>query len=340
MPVYFSIQLENRFFCGNRGLFLKGSKMLVLKALQAGKGLPGTATLVGLFLIFAMFSSAASLAEPEAGKADVAVKTNFLFIHHSCGGMLMADPGSQVGGEKGSGNWCNFEAHPNGGGLRSRLESQGYQVNELTYESRLGEDTDIQHWRAKFSDHMDDLLQTANQDDFLPVGQRNSIVAFKSCYPNNRFVGMGDEPGDPDSPVRTIANGKAAYNSLLPVFEQNPQVLFVAFTAPARAEPKPVGIKAKLKALFRGKPKDADLARGFNDWLADPAAGWLAGYSLKNVVVFDYYDVLTEGGKSNWSRFATRDGRDSHPSREGNALAAEVFVPFLAESVMQWGGQR
>jgi hypothetical protein len=45
-------------------------------------------------------------------------------------------------------------------------------------------------------------------------------------------------------------------------------------------------------------------------------------------VVFDYYDVLTGNGRSNWSIYPTGDGTDSHPSSDGNAKAAVEFVAF------------
>lgn len=267
-------------------------------------------------------------------------RTDLLFIHHSCGGALLADVGERIDGERGSGQRCIYTAHPNGGGLRAMLEAAGYQVNRLSYESRLGEDTDIHHWRAKFAEHMDDLLRTELQDEFLPAGRTNSIVCFKSCYPNNDYIGLGEEPGDPDSEVRTVANSKASYNSLLPLFQEHPEVLFVALTPPPRAEPKPVGLKARLKSLFQARPKDADYTRIFNDWLADRENGWLADYPLANVAVFDFYDILTEDGQSNWSRFPTRDGQDSHPSLEGNVRAARAFMPFLSEAVRNWEANR
>jgi hypothetical protein len=287
--------------------------------------------LAGLSFLCLINGPLVSQAETDTGKEVMESKTNLLFIHHSCGGMLLADPGVQVGGEKGTGSRCIYTAHPNGGGLRTLLEGQGYQVNELSYESRLGEDTDIQHWRAKFTDQMGDLLRTANQDEFLPENESNRIVVFKSCYPNNDYVGEGEEPGDPDSPVRTVANSKATYNSLLPLFKQHPEVLFIAFTAPPRAEPIASGWKAKIKSLFGKKPKDADYARQFNSWMADTENGWLADYGQSNVAVFDFYDILTENGQSNWSRFPTRDGTDSHPSVDGNQKAAAAFVSFLKD---------
>ncbi len=269
------------------------------------------------------------------GENQVSEMVNLLFIHHSCGGMLLADPGEKTDGAKGSGERCIYGSHPLGGGLRTLLNESGFQVNELSYESKLGEDTDIEHWRGKFANHMDELLRTGKQDIMLPEGETNAIVVFKSCYPNNDYVGLGEEPGDPDSCERTVANSKASYNSLLPLFKQHPDVLFVAFTPPPRAEPKPKCWKEKITFLFKKKPKDADYARLFNGWLADENYGWLAGYDGENVVVFDYYDILTGGGESNWSRYPTLDGHNSHPSMDGNQKAAQIFIPFLKEA---WEG--
>jgi hypothetical protein len=93
-------------------------------------------------------------------------------------------------------------------------------------------------------------------------------------------------------------------------------------------------------ARFRGRNYDpivsARLAREFNNWLAGKD-GWLKDSTLTNVVVFDYYDVLTQHGASNWSRYPTGDGFDSHPSREGNQMAAKAFVPFLNRAVHRAG---
>jgi len=78
-------------------------------------------------------------------------------------------------------------------------------------------------------------------------------------------------------------------------------------------------------------------ARTFNKWLKDTDNGWLSSYNLKNVVIFDYYDILTKEGKSNWAEYPTKDGQDSHPSSEGNTIAAEKFVPFLNKAVRRAG---
>jgi hypothetical protein len=257
---------------------------------------------------------------------------NLLFIHHSCGGQLLADPGPRVGGDAAAGERCIYVSHPNGGGLRAGLEAAGFRVHEASYGSVIGEDTDICHWHAKFRDQMDRILHTARQDTLLPDGQTNAVVVFKSCFPNNQFASRGEEPGDPDSCERTTANARAAYRALLPGFAQHPGILFVVVTAPAMAEPKPAGIRQRIQAVFRRAPKWADLAREFNSWLVDPAHGWLSGYAGGNVMVFHYYDILTKHGAGNWSAYPTHNGRDSHPSSEGNRQAAAAFVPFLVDA--------
>ena len=251
----------------------------------------------------------------------------FLFIHHSCGGQLMANVGTDNGSK------CIYTSHPNGGGLRSLLEGNGYAVNEASYGSAVGDKTDICHWNKKFRDQMDVIIKTKNQDDLLPEGVTNEVVAFKSCFPNNHFIGEGNQPGDPDSCELTLANAKAAYNSLLPYFQKHPEVYFVAFTAPPLA--KTPGFKGFVKNIFKGSPKHPELARKFNNWLMDRENGWLAGYSTANVGVFDHYDVLTNQGETNWSAYPTGGGRDSHPSSEGNTKAAEAFVVFLKDALGQ-----
>ena len=280
----------------------------------------------GLVWIGAAFGADGDPVNVNAGSDPV----QFLFIHHSCGGQLLADRGPSEGEQ------CIYVAHPNGGGLRADLQAAGFQVNEASYGSIIGEDTDICHWRAKFRDQMDRILHTRQQDDLLPAGQTNAIVAFKSCFPNNHFVGEGQEPGDPDSCTRTLANARAAYRAILPYFREHPDVLFVAFTAPPLA--KTPGLKGWVRDLVKGKEKHPDLARQFNSWLTDPQDGWLAGYDGGNVVVFDYYDVLTKYGQTNWSAYPTGGGADSHPSSEGNSKAAEAFVPFLQQAWQAFQG--
>jgi hypothetical protein len=265
---------------------------------------------------------------------------HLLFIHHSCGGQLLADRG--IAREKYPDS-CIYLTHPNGGSLRTALKRSNYLVHEASYGSSLGRETDVCAWRAKFSGRMGDILACGGQDRMLPGDARNSVVIFKSCYPNSLIDAEGREPGDPDSPERTTANYKAAYRAILSFFAGHPETLFVAMTAPPMARPVP-GVRGLAKGMIRsllGRSDPVELvgrrARVFNDWLGDMDSGWLKGYGSKNVVVFDCYDILTGRGGSNWSRYPTGAGMDSHPNREGNTRAANAFTPFLNMAVRRAG---
>ncbi len=259
-----------------------------------------------------------------------------LFIHHSCGGHLFASPGSA------SGENCIYATHPHGGGLRALLEAQGYETHEASYGSEVGDKTDIFHWPPKFRNQLDKVLACNRQSMYYTDGRRNDIVVFKSCYPNNDFLGQGEAPGKPEGPELTVANAKAAYAALLPEFAKHPRVLFVCMTAPplvGALPPEPLWkslARAVLGRQRRTPSASGPLAREFNNWLRSPE-GWLAGYAGTNVVVFDYYDVLTGEGKSNYAEYPTGGGGDSHPSREGNTKAAREFVPFLNKALHRAG---
>ncbi|HQG31363.1 MAG TPA: hypothetical protein PLA83_05490 [Deltaproteobacteria bacterium] len=261
---------------------------------------------------------------------------HLLFIHHSCGGQLLADRGEVK--ERSAGTRI-FLTHPNGGGLRAALTRNNYAVHEASIGSRIGAATDVCHWNRKFADWMDDILRCSGQDRLFEDSTRNAVVVFKSCFSGSLIDSEGSEPGDPDSPEKTAANYRAAYRSLLASFRKQPGTLFVVFTSPPLAAPVrgivPTLVQAVRNLLGRSGPADeAGLRiRAFNDWLKDEDDGWLSEYELNNVVVFDYYDILTGHGRSNWSVYPTARGKDSHPSSEGNSRAAQVFIPFLNKAV-------
>jgi len=269
--------------------------------------------------------------------SDIPLSTNLnlLFIHHSCGGQLFAAPGIDRGTN------CIYSSHPNGGNLRSVLNQSGYFVHEASYGSRIGDSTDLFDWLPKFRDQMEEILRCDLQDARYTDDRRNQVIVFKSCYPNNAFRTEGVPPGNPAGPELTVWNAKATYLALLDEFRKQPEVLFVCVTAPplaSKASPKPLWKQLAKWILGRsdGLAQSGPLARSFNHWLCD-TNGWLKDYSLKNVVVFDYYDILTGHGASDFSIYATGDGYDSHPSHAGNEQAAQAFVPFLARAVRRAG---
>jgi pyruvate/2-oxoglutarate dehydrogenase complex dihydrolipoamide acyltransferase (E2) component len=162
--------------------------------------------------------------------------------------------------------------------------------------------------------------------------------------------GHGEAAGE-ETPELTVANAKKALASLLPIFEKHPKTLFVYMTAPPNAGvlPKqPLWKKLAKKAWHKWRKTPSELdeakamgarARAFNSWVVDKD-GWLAAYPLKNVVVFDYYDVLTDHGASNFlvPLFANKDDKtDEHPNYDGNMSATDYFMPFIDRAVQHAG---
>jgi hypothetical protein len=316
---------------------------------------PKTLILLALGLLLALFVGFVVLKSKRATNTDMTAtprdtrpldlsgyaatapsgRLRLLFIHHSCGGQLLAAPGPDVGTN------CIYLSHPNGGDLRAGLEAGSYEVHEVSYGSRLGEKTDIPDWPAKFRGQMDQILTCDSQDTYYTDGRRNQIVVFKSCYPNNLFTAAGSPPGDPHGSELTVWNAKAAYAALLEEFRKQSKVLFVCVTAPPLAPkgpPQPRWKQWAGKALGWDNPwaPSAPLAAEFNHWLSD-TNGWLKDYAMSNVVVFDYYHMLSAKGGSGFSDYPTGDGYDSHPSHEGNRKSAEAFVPFLNRAARRAG---
>lgn len=277
---------------------------------------------VGLLVPVGGTEAPTSTRQPEAHKvANVEISPDrpkkhlkALFIHHSVGGRWLAEPG----GREATGNEI-WKLHPEGGGLRKALEDQGYSIDEASYGSELGENTDDGDWLPKFREKLDKM-------------KGHEIVIFKSCFPNNNL-----DNG------KALEQAEASYSALLPIFAQHPDILFVRITTPPLA-PK-VAKEPLWKVLARvvmGKPqpgprlvRSGPLARKLAEWAVSPD-GWLKGYDKKNVAVFDFYDILTDG-KSDYLAFPTMDGYDSHPTRAGYDKATAQFVPFLNRAVRRAG---
>jgi len=299
-----------------------------------------------------------------------------VFIHHSSGANWLAD---------------------NNGGLGIALEKNNYFVSDTNYNwgpGQVGNRTDIGHWWEWFCDPqrspevLEALFNESGQNapysrtKTLPPG-KNEIVLFKSCFPNSNLRGdpTAPMPAFLRNPIRdrkappvppdskrtmqyivyqlkyllkfvagrrkselayTVANAKGMYIELLDCFIKYPQKFFVVITAPP--------------LLYS---TTASNARAFNQWLV---YDWLAGYPLKNVAIFDYFNVLTtNGGKPETSDLEQETGnhhrwrngtvqhqvdsilnllayptQDHHANRAGNQKATAEFVPLLNASYWRW----
>ncbi|HSN98360.1 MAG TPA: hypothetical protein VLS89_08680, partial [Candidatus Nanopelagicales bacterium] len=161
---------------------------------------------------------------------------DLVFLHHSVGGQLLTEPGPS---KEMIADTNIYVSHPNGGGLRRKLEAAGYKVHEAAYKSAVADRTDLFDWLPKFRGQMARILRTAMHEEQLPGGMQNRVVMFKSCYPNNRFTAMGEAPGKAEGPELTVWNAKASFTAMLPEFAKHKDTLFVYLTAPANVLKNP-----------------------------------------------------------------------------------------------------
>jgi hypothetical protein len=246
-----------------------------------------------------------------SGVLSLSAATNLVFIHHSVGA-----------------DWLDQ------GELDQRLTELGLSVNDTDYGddvpgtphpecNPIGDYTDICHWYYWFNYHMPGILAWE-----CGAGSSNQIIMFKSCYPNSAVYEEGTPPGNPTNENRTTWNNKAAYLSLTNVFYQHCSVLFIAVTAPP------------MKPGHGYNPDDAGRGRAFNDWLnTEYINGYHAGTGLRNLAVFDLFDVLTtpstkpRGANALYPKYRTRD---SHPNARGGRAATAAFLPWLRDAMHYW----
>jgi len=287
--------------------------------------------------LIALSLGVASMTAPVAASAalDVtppAATTRLVFIHHSTGQAWLED---------GYGN------------LASALGDNNYYVSDTNYgwgPAGIGDYTDVGHWWTWFRGpsagtytsalYANDEINSGYSRSLSDPGGPNTVVMFKSCFPNSAIDGspsdavppIGSNPLKGNSGPLTVGNAKGVYLDLLLYFAAHPETLFVLVASPP------------LRSSDTNATQ-ASNARYLADWLVDPA-GYLSGYTTGNVFVFDYYTVLTGGhhrivggavdhtpGPTNYLAFPTGD---SHPSAAGDQIATNEFVPMLNAAHNGW----
>ena len=256
-------------------------------------------------------------ADPQA--PDTPVK--LIFIHHSCGENWLTDGYGDLGQTLGENN---------------------YFVSDTNYgwgPDAIGDRTDIPDWLEWFRGEQTELITQALYNEsgqmssyshpLADPGGENTIVMFKSCFPNSELSGGPDDTAGTYADL-SVSGAKYVYNELLQYFVTRPDKLFIVVTAP------PVSSRA-----------NAENARAFNNWLVED---WLAenNYTQNNVAVFDFYNILTgkdahhrynngqiEHVTANSNILAYPSG-DDHPSEEGSLKATAEFVPLLNYYYQRW----
>ncbi|MGB8983319.1 MAG: hypothetical protein WCC12_15695, partial [Anaerolineales bacterium] len=278
--------------------------------------------LMPFVLAMLLISVAASPVPLQAGDSSIppTQTVKLIFIHHSTGSNWLAD---------GYGN------------LGQTLGQNNYFVSDTNYgwgSTGIGDSTDIPHWIEWFASshtptYMNELFNESGTHSsytrtLADPGGENQVVMFKSCYPNSA---LGGNPGDPagDHAAMTVAGAKYVYNTILDYFGSRPDKMFVVITAPP----------------LRDGTYAAN-ARAFNLWLVND---WLTDYTLNNVFVFDFYNVLTHPNAHHRFTLGAVEHTftigqntlsyptgDDHPSAAGSQKATDEFVPLLNVFYHRW----
>jgi hypothetical protein len=289
------------------------------------------ASMAAVLGLVVALTPALAVAAPDVTRP--ATTTKLVFIHHSTGQAWL-----QTG-------W---------GDLGKTLGANNYFVSDTNYSwgpSNIGDNTDIGDWTKWFRSGSTPAYTAAlyantgiNSDysrSLANPGGENTIVMFKSCFPNS---GVGGSPSDSipaigSNPLAghgmsdlTVGNAKGVYLDLLAYFGAHTDKMFVLVVSPP----------------LRSRDTDSSQARNARalaNWLVSPS-GLLKDYTGNNVFVYDYYNVLTGGhhrvvggnvehslGPANYLRFPTGD---SHPSSAGDRIATQEFVPLLNAAYNSW----
>lgn len=202
------------------------------------------------------------------------------------------------------------------GGLFEALKNDGLTFHDINYEEAtvdgyvIGDHTDIGDWPKTFNTPK--FFDTLKRWELGGDKPHHDIVMFKSCYPNSNITS--------DAKLQEY---KRHFSSLLPTFQANPDILFVAMSTPPL-------VKANTTTDAAAR------ARQWSRWLtAEYASG------VKNVKVFDLFEALAiADGKPDANtlvpQFASGRG-DSHPSTEGARAVTRLFVPWLNNAVRAAG---
>ena len=287
--------------------------------------------ILALMSLLAGAASPASVTRQQVNTDPPAEPVKLIFIHHSTGGNWLADA----------------DQNELGGGLGRALMENNYYVSATNYgwgPDSIGDATDIPNWLDWFtSENSPRYLEALFAEDGQNFGDfgswprlaqepdgLNRIVVFKSCFPNSELEGSPNDDPSAEGWL-SVGHAKYVYNQILTYFATRPDVLFVVVTAPPLTS-----------------SSNAANARAFNNWLVED---WLAenNYTLHNVAVFDFYNVLTGPENhhqvvdgqivhtyKNGQNLENYPSGDDHPSQAGNTKATAEFVPMLNAFYNAW----
>jgi hypothetical protein len=158
----------------------------------------------------------------------------------------------------------------------------------------------------------------AGSNDIRPFFASYPVIMIKSCFPSANMSGLGTSIDTLNPTIKSVANYKWHWRSLISVMKGRPQNFFIIWTNAPRVADSTNASEAALSEAFCRWAKDT-LAVGL-----DPVAGAFP----RNVFVFDFFHLLA-GADGMLPLQLASSSSDSHP----NAAATTLVAPQLVKQV-------
>jgi hypothetical protein len=148
---------------------------------------------------------------------------------------------------------------------------------------------------------------------------------IKSCFPSSSISRLGTSADTLDPTIKSVANYKWHWRSLVAVMKGRPQNYFVIWTNAPLVAGSTDAAQAALSNAFCRWAKDT-LAAGL-----DPVVGAFP----KNIFVFDFYHLLAGADGILPLQYAT-GATDSHPNAAATALVAPQLVQQVFDAALAY----
>lgn len=233
-----------------------------------------------------------------------------IFLHHSTGACIWGPNGGQVSVPA---EIAKYNL------LHNFLASDSVKMAETWWPS--GNNNEWADWHTIF-DNGD------SSNDIRPFLASYPVIMIKSCFPSSSMSGIGSSADSLNPTIKSVANYKWHWRSLVSVMKGRPKNFFVIWTNAPLVAGATNASQAALSSAFCRWAKDT-LAVGLDS---------LAGPFPKNIFVFDFFHLLAGVDGMLPLQLAT-DSPDSHPNAAATALVApqltkQVFDAALAYEVL------
>ena len=300
-----------------------------------------------LFLLVALASATQVMSQPDNPNPPVQ-SVKLVFIHHSCGE-----------------NWLSDDS----GSLGERLGENNYFVSDTNYgwgPNGIGDNTDIGHWWTWFrgsnsATYTQALFQTTDRNASYsrPVadpGGENTIILFKSCYPNSH---LGGNPTDPPTTGNNPLREQDAWSEHMTSPTPRASTTISSHTLPrARTSylspsRRRLSQQTRLTAPMRPMPVPSTTGWSTTGWRLIPTKTSPSSiFTMCSPAMAAASTSTTpdaeEGNHHRWwngsiqhsqtlnSNVAAYPDGDSHPTAAGNQKATDEFVPLLNAFFHRW----